>query len=503
MAGSLLFSACQKINPDMNIDPNSPTSVPTNTLLIQAERALSNEIWDEWNNGRFGLLYAQYWAQADYSDESRYQYRVGAVNSFWNAMYSGGLMDLAQIKKVNLASTAYGPKLKNENAIATLLQSYYLQMITDIWGNAPMSEALRGQEITRPKYDSQMDIYVQLINNVQAAIADIDPAAGNSFGSADYIYFGDMDAWTKFGNALLMRMCLRVADRQSEMSSAGIDIASIYSTAMSNTLASNADNAMFKYLSAQPNTNPLYADRIVRGDADFGMSNTLIDVLNGTALVPDPRLEYYADTTAKGNYNGIPYGMNSANLGSGAVDFDSVSYPSGADGVRSGAAWGPMDVLKPDAPAMLLDFAEVCFMNAEAAERGWISTMPAADYYTAGITASIDYWSGGAADPAVVTAYLASPNVSYATAPGSWKEKIGLQKWIALYMQGVQGWTEWRRLDFGVLQLPVDGVANGTGIPNRYAYPTQEQTVNGANYTQAVLSQGSDNQTTKLWWDVN
>jgi len=82
---------------------------------------------------------------------------------------------------------------------------------------------------------------------------------------------------------------------------------------------------------------------------------------------------------------------------------------------------------------------------------------------------------------------------------------IGKQKWIALYMQGVQGWTEWRRLDFGILQPPAGGALDGDGIPMRMVYPTDEQTLNGTSYSDAVSSflGGSDALGTKLWWDVN
>lgn len=81
---------------------------------------------------------------------------------------------------------------------------------------------------------------------------------------------------------------------------------------------------------------------------------------------------------------------------------------------------------------------------------------------------------------------------------------FGRQKWIALYMQGIQGWTEWRRLDFGILQAPAGGVLNGTGIPTRMEYPLDEQTLNGDSYTAGVSTLGGpDAQDTKLWWDVN
>lgn len=76
----------------------------------------------------------------------------------------------------------------------------------------------------------------------------------------------------------------------------------------------------------------------------------------------------------------------------------------------------------------------------------------AAEWYNAGITASMNEW--GISDATAIGDYLAQTDVDYATAAGDWKQKIGVQKWIALYMQGVQGWSEWRRLDFDKLETP-------------------------------------------------
>lgn len=496
----LAVSSCTKIDEELNVNPNNPSDVPTSTLFLNAQRGLATVFWDQWNNGRFGLLYSQYWAQKNYSDESRYLYRTGSVNSFWNNVYSGGLIDLEQIKTLNV-NNGLTPERKNDNAMATILQSYYFQMLTDIWGAVPYSDALKGAASSRPSYDSQQDIYVNLIKNVKAAVDALDAGYSSNFGPYDNLYAGDVSSWKKFGNSLLMRLCMRVADRQSEMSSAGVDIKALYEGATSDAISSNSENAKFSFLSSQPNTNPLYVDRVNRGDADFAMSQTLLDLLSGLGVSGDPRVMYFADTAINGGYKGVPYGMSVADLGN--LNEDDYSYPSGAASVRTGNSFMTNAVLAPNAPSILMDYAEVCFLNAEAAERGWSVAGAAKDFYDKGVRASMEYWTAGNVTSAQIDDYIASPTVDYNTLTGTWKEKIGVQKWIALYMQGVQGWTEWRRLDFGVLQVPVSGVLDGTGIPSRYAYPTNEKTINESNYTKAVNMQGADDQVTKLWWDVN
>jgi hypothetical protein len=148
-------------------------------------------------------------------------------------------------------------------------------------------------------------------------------------------------------------------------------------------------------------------------------------------------------------------------------------------------------------------------MLAEAAERGLGGASDPATHYATAITASMNFWSdldvanGGAGIAAGdIATYLAQPSVAYATATGDWKHKIGAQKWIALYMQGVQGWTEYRRLDFGILQAPAAGYLVGSDIPKRMLYPVEEQTLNTKSYNDAVTNIGGDDQATKVWWDM-
>jgi hypothetical protein len=145
---------------------------------------------------------------------------------------------------------------------------------------------------------------------------------------------------------------------------------------------------------------------------------------------------------------------------------------------------------------VLMDYAEVEFLLAEAVERGMNVGGTAAEHYNNAVTASITYWGGSEAD---ATAYLAQPEVSYATAPGPWERKIGTQEWIALYLRSFDAWVVWRRLDYPQLQAPPSAI---TAIPVRYTYPSNEQNLNEENYAQASADIGGDDVTTNLFWDV-
>ena len=87
-------------------------------------------------------------------------------------------------------------------------------------------------------------------------------------------------------------------------------------------------------------------------------------------------------------------------------------------------------------------------------------------------------------------------SVAYTTATGNYKEKIGTQKWIALQNRGYEAWTEYRRLDFPVLVPPTTAKS---GFPNRFTYPTNEQTLNGSNYTEAAAKMGGDKVESKIF----
>jgi hypothetical protein len=115
-----LVFGCTKDFKEMNVNPNEPVSVPTSYLLTDAQVGTMSFIWDEWWNGRFGMIYSQYWSQASYTDESRYKPREGVNNSYWIYQYAGrdinppdgevnggGMMNLQKIISLNTYRRGY------------------------------------------------------------------------------------------------------------------------------------------------------------------------------------------------------------------------------------------------------------------------------------------------------------------------------------------------------------------------------------------------------------
>ena len=480
LIGALAFTGCRKDFEEINTNPNEPTAVSTGFLLTSAQKATMDRVYDSFWGSRRGMQTAQYWSSNQYSNESRYQYRDATANNAWASFYAGPLQDLQTIIDLNSGDNAgdyagYGDNA-NQIAVAKILQAWIYQHLTDAFGDIPMSQALQGVSNTTPAYDSQASVYASLITMLDEAMDGMTSGAGPQ---GDQIYGGNMDQWTKLANSLKLRVAMRMSDVNAEAAQTAAEAA--LSSGM--IIAGNEDNALFAYLSGAPNNNPINEDYKTRND--FAASNTMVDYLTS---LNDPRVGvYYAEAVNGGGYIGEVYGLSEANA---AITMnDDVS--------QRGTA-----ILAADFPGILFDAAQTHFLAAEAAERGWTSILSAEEHYNAAIALNMNFW--GITDEAAIADYTTQESVAYATAEGDWKTKIGRQKWVALYMQGYEGWAEYRRLDFGLLNPCADGVLAGDGnVPARMWYPLDEQTLNGANWSAATDAGATDLLETKLWWDVN
>ncbi|TSA28801.1 MAG: SusD/RagB family nutrient-binding outer membrane lipoprotein [Bacteroidetes bacterium] len=338
-------------------------------------------------------------------------------------------------------------------------------MMVETFGNVPYSEAL-DPAIVLPKYDDGLTIYKDLITRLNAAIASMDQGEA-SFGGADNMYYGDVAKWYKFANSLKLRMGMLLADVDETLARTTVEAAA------PNVIMSNADNALLTYMGSQPNNNPVNDNLVLSGRNDFVGANTLIDVMNE---LNDPRLPFFFTTVGDPPaYIGGIYGESN--------DFSQFSHVAPA-------------LTESTYPSNFFDLTEVEFLLAEGVERGFLGGT-AEEHYNKAITASIEAYGGTAGE---IATYLADPKVAYSTAVGDWKQKIGTQKWIALYNRGFEGWTAWRMLDYPKLVAPPDADSD---VPLRLTYPVAEQTLNGANRAAAAAAIGGDDVATKLFWDKN
>lgn len=472
-----ILGSCSEDIENLNVNVKDPSNVPGEALFTSAQKSLVDQMMSTNVNNNIFRLINQYWTETVYTDESNYDLVTRTIpEQHWQFLYKDVLKDLDQsainIKSATVPITENPLDKPNKLAIIEIMNVYTYAILVETFGNVPYSEALDLKHKT-PKYDDGLTIYKDLIKRLNLAIGNLNPA-GKSFGGSDRIYNGDVAKWIKFANTLKLRMGITISDIPAESALAQATV----SSAAPFVFTSNADNASLKYLTATPNTNPLYVDLVASGRSDFVPANTLVDAMN---TLQDPRRAKYFDdnmddpSTPQVEYIGGENGT--------ANSFDNTTHITPT-------------IQAPDFPGTILDYAQTEFLLAEAAERSLFGTpATAASHYNKAITASILDWGGTAAEAAT---YLAQPAVAYATATGTWKQKIGTQSWIALYNNSFEGYSSYRRLDFPVLTAPADAVS---GIPVRYTYPIIEQSLNKASYTAASAAIGGDAVETKLFWD--
>lgn len=462
----LMLVACTKDISRFNEETKKPAAVPGPTLFSNAVKNIGDGLANASVNVNVFRFTVKHWAMAVYQDEAQYDFTTRAIpQAWWTRMYRDVLNDLKEAARVIEADVALDAGVKqNQLAMIDIMQVYAYNILVNTFGNVPYTEALNPNNLF-PVYDDAKTIYTDLMSRLAADIGKLN-ASSNGFDAADdLIYAGSVGKWIKFANSLQLKMGMLLADVDNSAAKAAVEAAA------PKAISAAADNAMLTYLGTSPNTNPLYADIVLGGRSDYLAAKDLMDPL---IALNDPRKSLYFGTNNAGNYAGGIVGTVNT--------FADYSKPSS----KVSAAADPV---------IFADYAEAEFLRAEAIERGYNVPGTAEDHYNNAITASILYWGGSAADAA---AYLAQPEVAYGTATGSYKEKIGFQKWIALYNRPFDGWTELRRLDYPTLTLAANAKS---GFPNRFPYPGNEQQLNGTNYTSAAAIMGNDKVETKLFWD--
>ena len=462
----LLVTSCDSVDfGDVNIDPNNPSKASTAALFTSAQRSMTRILTDTRPN-----LYVQYITNGQYEDESIY----ASVNFSYNSFYTGSLNNLNRIIEFNTdTSTSIDAQKNGSNAnqIATarLMKAFIFQHITDRWGMVPYSEALQGFENTTPVFDTQEAIYNDLFTEIDAALDSMDSGSGPS---GDIIFGGDMEQWAIFANTLKMNMALRLSKKfpgSTELASKK------FNEAYASAISSNGENIKFTFLSDENNDSP-WEDRFLTRK-DYLMADTFVDALigTGTNVVPeDPRLAKYASVSENtGVFVGAPYG---------SVNSVTAKYSFITDDI----------IYNKEAPAYIYTYSQVMFNIAEARELGWISGS-AEKAYNSAIEASMLQWG---VTPADIATYMGKRPAYSGVAD------ISYQKWVSLFLQGYEGWNDWRRQGTnGVTLTAPSNYQNGGGnIPNRQGYGINEKTQNEDNYNAAVSVQGADNLQTKVWW---
>lgn len=459
-----MITGCDSGFEEVNSNPNDPSEVPAELLLAGVIRGTGNTVHSAFNGGETGSCWVQHLGKPVYNTNELYIPRQTTIDGVWQNLYNVVAKDAAIMEE--LANEQGNDNLEG---VAIVLKANAFHVLTDIYGNIPMSEALQGDAgIITPIYDdSETVVYPAILAMLDKAMSLLN-GNGTIDASQDLMYGGDWTLWKKFAASLKFKVLMRAA-------SGGYDAAGQLTALVNsgNLFSSNDDEAKLVYLAAEPNANPFFETLVNGGrDTEWCLGEELVNYMLNTA---DPRISVYAQEVggdgSGGGYVGKPAGIR---------DIGSSFYGDSNNVSLIGTKY-----LEAEQPYYFMTYAHLSLLMAEAAEKGYIGGN-AGDFFNQGIAASVaDNGATGA------------PVITYAGGTDGLTQ-IAEQIWVALYMQGLESWAEWRRTGIPALPLAIDAVE--TSIPSRYNYPLTQQSLNNENYTAAVAAQGTDNLTTPLWW---
>ena len=483
---------------DLNINPTQANEVDWRFMLTTGQvQAAENR----YSNGRVhlnlcaGLIQqmATHQIGGERGSGDKYMYHLDSFNALWDRYPTLVLKTLAEVLR-QTGPEGSSPNSVNLHHVAQVMYAHPIHLLTDMHGNIPYTEINRGIEgIFFPTYDTQEFIYKDLLNKLQTAANTIGTGT-DDLGAADVIYGGDLDKWKKFANSLMLRLAMRISNVDP-----GTAQQFVQSAIAGGVFESNEDMAWLQM--ADGPTEWFNQNGISRAmnPSDWGannmMSKTMIDWLQAHN---DPRIEIWSVRglwdgpwlTAPEDQIGMPNGMDIEML----EDFTGQPF----DRENQFSRLNP-ELLDDHDPFIFQTYAEVEFLLAEAAMKGWHTGDPTT-HYNNGVKASMQQW-----DIFNPTKSISDAEVNAYLAANPWdgsEEMLGEQYWAANFLQWYEAYANWRRTGYPVL-TPTNYPGNYSGgqIFRRIEYSTVEIANNESN----VMGGGTmpDDVMTRVWWDVN
>ncbi len=513
-----ITTSCENELEDINTNVNQPDFVLPNQIFNSATKQLTDFSRDAFNLGRLDLNWMEYWGQTAYADEDRYLYRETSAQSIYTNSYLvatefKSIIEL-NVDPVTAPIVATVGSNDNQIAVCRIMLAYIFSDLTNFFGDVPYYsfgndnpnfQALQIDEFKSPVFASSEEIYVDILKELRESADLLDVSEEVYIGGAgDNVFGGDATKWKKFANSLI----LRIANRYRS-TDAGLANGAIVAAVASGVMEGNSDNAAQAYETGDTNASPFWRAFIAR--TDFAVAAPFVNLLKGTTgdYGFDPRLfemvapkaasigsvksDSYTISDNPDDYQGIPYAFPVTNL----LPRTTYSFMSSK-------------VLRPDYNVILMEYAEVQFLLSEI--NNWDQT-----FYENGVRASMDKWGVSGEDQDTFVAGLPPAN----------PEHVITQKYVALYMQAHESWSEYRRTGFpdtDILFLPgesftlpadqaaaaeietytFDAADGSTDLPFRLRYPQTLQTLNGANLAAAISNlPNGDTILSKLFWDNN
>ncbi|TXE07926.1 SusD/RagB family nutrient-binding outer membrane lipoprotein [Gelidibacter salicanalis] len=461
-----MLTSCTNNFAETNEDPNRINEISPGTLINPIIYGLATHNVNRSASITFDLMQVSVPFPSVSGGLHRYDVSQNIGNSSWYNYYKW----LNNIKQMHLA--AINAEDKNYEAIALTLNAMVYANLTDMFGPVPMTEAVKGDEGNfYPAFDTQEFIYKTILADLEKANTLYDTTKNLSYAD-DILFQNDVKKWQKFTNSLHLRLLLRVSNR-SETNAFQQMTNMINNPDVYPVFENNEESAMLQVTGVTPNVSPWGRPQ------DFRLSVKIGEFfIENLKTLEDPRLPFIA-TKAQDNDN---------------VDIGYKGIPSGYNGPESqfefNASTLNIDQVENPMQIFILTYAEVEFIKAELAQRGYLTG--AETHYKKGITAAINQY-----DTEVSSTYFDNAAVKY----DGTLAQIMLQKYYALYFVDYQQWFEYRRT--GLPKLPTtDAMLNDKVMPARFYYPTNVQINNASNYGKAIeMLGGPDDINTTVWWD--
>jgi hypothetical protein len=444
----------------------------------------------------------------------------GGNDTYWQQTYVEVLGNLKQLKELYKDNPGYANRLQ----IVNIWECYVYAMMVGTYGPVPYSAAL---EMTPSvKYDDENTIYASLLTRLKTA-SDAIVLTGDKF-NPDILYGGDLTKWKKFANSFRLRLALTV---QRNIPAAQAAITELMSNEAM-LISSDADNARFSYSAAEGSESPYFV-KLIKNVTSPDLQPKMSDyAMLYFRPYNDPRMQAYFEAVAPANQFVILDTLSSSAddtlrvvnykipyMGNAKSTFNIPTWNLTGLSPFNGASVNSYSNLQPSIlaaahPFMLMDYAEVCFMKAEARELNLGGTKTSEQYYNDGVNANFAFWGLSSS----AAAYLGGNGIKFNTAgkgfnnfwslvnsdiPNNNLTKIWVQRWLNYYPDGAyESWVLQRRTNN--LKLvphtnPGSGVLNNPfqEIPDRWEYPIIAER-NIEAYKQALTILGSPNDSPEM-----
>jgi len=510
------FMGCEKSFEELELDSNRPVSVPASLVLQSVQ-------FDLYNNTGRPFSAEMRWNQFYCSNYNYY-----ATNEYQWSEVTNHFFTLKNVIKMEEEARKAGLDVVNPySATAKFYKAFFYDQMSKRVGDLPLSEGLQGNAVLTPKYDTQKQVYIQILKWLEESNADLTTliAKGNQTLAGDIYFGGDLRKWQKAVNAFHLRILVQLSKKDAD---AELNVKSKFAAIISNStkyplMSNNGESLQFN--SSAFNKYPSNPDNFGFDATRQNMSRAYVERLTERK---DPRVMITCEPAG----SELKAGKLPSDFASyvGASSGEDLADMSSKAGINNGSDFAPGQYSFQNRKryysnyvgeaTFLVGYPEMCFNIAEGVHRNWASGN-AAMWYENGVKASMDFYgvkngsntmtysrngSRDAVDARTfnidfnLSTYLEQANVKYETGNAG-LEKILTQKYLAFFMNsGMEAYFNWRRTNYPTFYTGV-GNGNSNRIAIRWIYPLTERTSNAANYKAAIDAQfaGKDDINDQIW----